>query len=121
MATFGQMFKELRVAKRLTLRAFCSKHDLDPGNISKLERGRLQPPESDELLARYATWLGLEEGTEGWDALFDCAKAERGKIPADLLSDQELIEKLPVLFRMIRGTKANGEGLDELIEKIRRA
>lgn len=118
---FGAIFKELRIARGITLRAFCAKYDLDPGNISKLERGRLAPPDSDALLKVYASHLGLEPGTDIWQAFFDSAKAERGQIPSDLLSDEELADKLPVLFRSIRGARANGDSIDALIEKIRRA
>lgn len=121
MGAFGDMFKELRIARRVTLRAFCLEHGLDPGNTSKLERGRLAPPDSDQALAQYADWLGLENGSEERTRFFDLAKAERGRIPADLLEDEELVEKLPVLFRMIRGTKPYNDGLDDLIEKIRKA
>jgi len=118
---FGEMFKRLRIQSGKTLRSFCLLHGLDPGNMSKMERGRLAPPESSDMLRQYAVWLGLEEGSDAWQGFFDAASAGRGSIPQDLLSDQELVDKLPVLFRMIRGTKANGESLDDLIERIRRA
>jgi hypothetical protein len=80
----------------------------------------MAPPDSQEILQSYALWLGLGEGTAERQAFLDCASAERGRVPKDLLDDAELMDKLPVLFRMIRGTKANGHSLDELIEKIRR-
>ena len=118
---FGDIFRRLRIASGQTLRSFCLLHELDPGNMSKLERGRLAPPESQDTLQSYALWLGLKEGANDWEAFFDCASAERGRVPEDLLKDEELVDKLPVLFRTIRGIKANGESLDELIEKIRRA
>lgn len=118
---FGEMLKRLRIERGETLRAFCQQHGLDPGNTSKLERGRLAPPDSPETLRSYAEWLGLEDGSDEWQAFLDCASAERGRVPEDILDDEELMDKLPVLFRMIRGIKANGQSLDELIEKIRRA
>lgn len=118
---FGEMFKRLRIANGLTLRAFCQRHGLDPGNTSKLERGRMPPPDSEEQLQSYAKWLGLRQGTPEWQAFIDCASTERGRVPKDLLDDEELVDKLPVLFRMIRGIKANDQSLDELIEKIRKA
>lgn len=121
IGSFGALFKHLRITRGQTLRAFCLEHSLDPGNISKLERGRVPPPDADHTLLSYATWLGLAEGTPEHIQFVDRAKAERGRIPNDLLDDEALVEKLPVLFRMIRGAQTNGDGLDELIEKIRRA
>ncbi len=55
MARFGDFFAELRRRQAgKSLRQFCLHHDFDPGNISKIERGRLSPPRSPEKLATYA-------------------------------------------------------------------
>ena len=51
---FGELLKSLRVARRETLREFCDKHKLDPGNYSRLERGLFPPPQNEELLEKYA-------------------------------------------------------------------
>ena len=119
--SFGAYFKECRIASGLTLRAFCHKHGFDPGNLSKLERGVFAPPESDDKLAEYANALGLRRGGDAWYEFFDRAAAERGQIPTDILSDDEVVGKLPVLFRTLRGGKVDGNFLHELIERIRRA
>lgn len=119
--TFGTYFKEARIKAGATLRAFCAKHGYDPGNISKLERGRLAPPNSEDKLAGYATALALQRNTPEWQEFFDRAAAERGRIPNDLLSDAELLEHLPALFRTLRGKKVGRADLDNLIDRIRRA
>ena len=105
----------------MTLREFCLRNKLDPGNYSRVERGIYRPPQSKELLEKYAIALALERGSDEWLELFDLAAAERGEIPADLMTDQEVIDKLPVLFRTMRGQQVSPERLDELIEKIRRS
>ena len=120
-ATFGTCFKEARINAGVTLRAFCAKHGYDPGNISKLERGRLAPPDSEDKFAEYATALGLQRNTPEWQEFIDRAAAERGRIPNDLLSDAELLEHLPALFRTLRGNKVGSEDLNNLIDRIRRA
>ena len=117
--TFGGFFKELRIKRRMTLRRFCQEHGFDPGNMSKLERGLLPPPHSDEKLTQHAKALGLKKGTDDWYTFFDLAAAERGKVPADMLQDDALVSKLPVLFRTLRGQKVSEKKLNELIEKIR--
>lgn len=117
---FGSFFKKCRIASGLTLRAFCQENGFDPGNISKLERGRLGPPESREKLQEFATALGLVEESKEWFEFFDRAAAERGRIPPDFLEDEELMAKLPVVFRTIRGAKVDAKHLEDLIERIRR-
>lgn len=118
---FGSYFKACRTKKGITLRAFCALHGFDPGNISKIERGRLLPPENPEKLAFYADSLDLAEGSMERQEFFDHADAAHGHIPSDLLSDDEVRGQLPVLFRTLRGQKMDGELLDDLIERIRRA
>lgn len=100
--SFADIFKRLRLASGQSLRTFCLTHGYDPGNISKLERGRMAPPDSEELLGAYARALGLQADSENWRTFFDQAAAERGRIPDDILSDAELVQKLPILFRTLR-------------------
>ena len=76
---FGKFFKELRQKRGLTLRQFCLENNLDPGNISKLERGKAHPPSSRELLGKYASYLKIEEGSDDWYNFFDYAAACSGK------------------------------------------
>lgn len=118
---FGQKFKELRQKTGLTLRKFCFNHNLDPGNYSKLERGRSLPPKSREKLERLAHYLNLQEGTDEWYDFFDRAAACSGTIPPYIMEDKKLSEKLPLVFRTIRGEKVDPEKLEKLADIIRRA
>ncbi len=118
---FGKRMKELRTAKGVTLREFCQANRFDPGNYSRLERGLFAAPHKEELLAKYALALGLTRGSDEWLEFFDLAAASRGEIPTDLLSDEEVVEKLPVLFRTLRGSPVTEEQMDGLVEKIRRS
>ncbi len=119
-ATFGFYFKELRTNKGWTLRQFCEENGYDPGNISRLERGVFPAPESPQKLREYAKALGLKEGGEEWVEFFDRAAAARGQFPVDLQADENLVGRLPVLFRTLRGRKVTPEKLDQLVEIIRR-
>jgi transcriptional regulator with XRE-family HTH domain len=120
-ATFGGLFKERRIALGVTLREFCRRNGLDPGNISRLERGLLPPPQGRETLEHYAELLKLKKGSDGWYNFFDLAAAENGRIPPEILEDKEVLEKLPILFRTLRGQKVPDEQLDELVRKLRKA
>jgi transcriptional regulator with XRE-family HTH domain len=119
--SFGDFFKECRLRKGQTLRVFCQEHGFDIGNISKLERGRLAPPVAEAKLGEYAKALGLEEGTDDWIEYFDLAAQARGQIPRDILNDEELAAKLPLVFRTLRDGKLDKQVLQELIHKIRKA
>ena len=115
---FGQFFKKMRGKKGLSLRRFCIENNLDPGNISKMERGLISPPQSREKLEQYASYLEIEKGTDDWYEYFDLAAAHTGKIPDDLMEDDELVKKLPLVFRTIRGRKLSKESLVTLAEII---
>ena len=117
---FGALLKKLRIEKGVTLREFCHQNGLDPGNYSRLERGLFRPPGDRDKLAQYANALGLVSGSDDWLEFFDAAAASRGEIPEDLLSDEEVVEKLPVLFRTLRAKPVSPDNLDELVERIRR-
>ena len=118
---FGVYLKKLRMKQGLGLREFCLQNGFDPGNYSRLERGLFPPPQKEEKLKEYATALSITLGSEEWIELFDLAAVEKGRIPADILSDEDLLEKLPVMFRTMRGQQVSREKLDEFVEKIRRS
>jgi transcriptional regulator with XRE-family HTH domain len=116
---FGPFFKERRLATGQGLREFCLAHGYDPGNISKLERGVLPPPDARAKLDQYAADLGLPEASPEWYEFFDLAAAESGSVPAYMMSDQEVMAKVPLLFRTIHDKGLDAEQIELLIERIR--
>ncbi len=118
---FGEFFKARRRNLGLSLRAFCRKNGLDPGNMSKLERGVLAPPEGRGKLEAYAAMLGLEEGSDDWFEFFDLAAAARGRIPDGLLEDDRVVRALPIVYRTLRKDKPEREEVERLMELIRGA
>ena len=119
-ARFGAFMESLRQRNRLTLREFCKRAGCDPGNTSRLERGLLPPPRNQETLERYAAALGLQEGSDDWYTFFDLAAADAGMVPADIMSDAELVKALPVFFRTLRGQKPTPEEMGQIAAKIRK-
>ncbi|NQT80167.1 MAG: helix-turn-helix domain-containing protein [Candidatus Aminicenantes bacterium] len=111
--TFGEFIRNLRIEKRLTLRDFCRSAKLDPSNWSRIERGFAPPPKSKVVLQGIAKILKIEEGSEEYNTLFDLAAI--GHIPTGLVSDEQVLDKLPVFFRTIRGEKPSRKELEELI------
>lgn len=117
---FGDFFKRKRMELGLPLREFCRKNGFDAGNISRIERGLARPPQSPEIRAKYATALGIEEGTDDWLMFFDLAAADLGRIPEDLMGDERLLKSLPLLFRTVRDSDLPEEELKRLIEALRK-
>ena len=116
---FGEFFKAKRQALGLTLREFCLKHKLDPGNMSRMERGLLAPPQGREVLEKYAKALELKSGSDDWYTCFDLAAAAKGRLPEELLEDKEVVAKLPLVFKTLRGKQLTERQLGELVKKIR--
>jgi transcriptional regulator with XRE-family HTH domain len=117
-ALFGEYFKKRRLKIGKTLRQFCLDNGLDPGNISKIERGILPPPQSRGKLSHYAKCLGIVEGSDEWLEFFDIARTDAGRIPEDLLSDKEIVAKLPLVFRTIKGQKLTGDQLEKFARAL---
>ena len=120
-SNFASFFKALRKGSRITLRAFCDVAVADPGNISRMERWAIPPPQDREILTRYATALGLKDGSNELYLFFDLAAADRGIIPQDIMDDQELVKELPAFFRTLRGQKPTEAEMLKVIEKIRKS
>jgi transcriptional regulator with XRE-family HTH domain len=121
-AGFGAYLKELRMQRRITLREFCRRASADPGNLSRIERGVWPPPQDRDILERYAKALDLEEASDAWYRFFDCAAADCGIVPRDIMEDEEVVKVLPVLFRTLRREKpseADLNRLNRLVDKLR--
>ena len=118
---FATFFQALRKESRITLRAFCEAAGADPGNISRLERRAIPPPQDREILIRYANALSIKEGSDEWYLFFDLAAADRGIIPQDIMDDAELEKELPAFFRTLRGQKPTETEMRKVIEKIRKS
>lgn len=117
---FGEFVKELRMKLDLSLREFCKINTHDPSNWSKTERGLTPPPADEETLKLWALQLGLKEGTGDWHKFFDLAFTDRGRIPSDILRNEQLVEKLPLFFRTMRGQKPTEDEMKNLVELLRR-
>jgi transcriptional regulator with XRE-family HTH domain len=119
--TFGEFFKEKRISLRKTLRQFCAENKLDPGNISRLERGLMPPPQGSNKLEEYARFLEIKKDTDDWYTFFDLARIEAGRIPEALLKNESVAASLPILFRTLRGQKISKKKLKKLVKLIQKS
>jgi len=115
--TFGELIKDARIRKRLTLRQCCADLGVDPSNWSKMERGVTPPPKDISILERWAGFFGLTG--EKKQSFFDQAAISRSELPADIASDELVLAALPAFFRAVRGKDLEGKKLREFIEDIR--
>jgi len=117
---FGEFIKERRINKSISLREFCKRVEIDASNWSKVERGLLAPPQDEERLRKIARALDIKFGSALWKEMKDKANIDAGIIPNDILSDEKVLNSLPMFFRTIRSEKPTPEELDKLINMLRK-
>lgn len=118
-AAFGERLKQLRRDEGLALRKFCRQNGFDHGNMSRIERGLARPP-TGERLEKYLTALGVDRETDEWYELHDLAHTCAGEIPPEVMAEEEIVRRLPVIFRTMGREKPSEQQLDELIAIVRR-
>jgi transcriptional regulator with XRE-family HTH domain len=118
---FGQMLKDLRIKKELSLREVCRETGYDPSNWSKIERGLISPPADETILMKWANILGLSPSSKKIQEFIDEAQVAQGIIPQDVLSRPNAAKCLPAFFRTMRNEKPTKEEIDRLIELLRKS
>jgi transcriptional regulator with XRE-family HTH domain len=113
--TFGEMVRRRRTEMRLTLRECAYGARMDAGNLSRIERGRMAPPVYPDVLARLVESLELT-GTPEAQKLTDAAALQNGRIPYDVISDDEAMRAMPLFIGALREG-----GAEALLELIRRS
>ncbi len=117
MKNFGQMVREERLKKRLTLREFCRKASFDPSYWSRIERGLAQPPKTKVAMLQIADALGLESVSEEYLSLKDIAFLENS--PTELAPERSVYDNLPAFFKTARGQAPSEDELRKLFELIK--
>jgi len=111
---FGALIKGLRLKKGMSLREFARRIEVSPAYVSRIERGRDNPP-SVEILERMEDALGVDRGT---------LLAEAGKLPSDFVdvfteSDANR-EMMPLFMRTVQGADLSTEDWAKLIQNIKK-
>ncbi len=105
---------------RLSLRDFALRAEMDAANVSRLERGKSSPPQDDEILNRMVRalqWEGSEEAVR----FKDVAAVQNGKIPTDLVENENLKSALPLLLRTVGNHQLEDGAIEKLIQLIKEA
>ncbi len=112
---FGLKIKELRLSLNYSLRGFCLEYGLDPGNLSKIERGILPPPKD---ISKYAKAFKIKKGSEQWKELEDLALKSLAAESFVNVED-EVAKRLPQFFRTIDNENLTSEKLDKIIQYLK--
>lgn len=113
---FGDYLKSLRKKEGLGLREFAVGVGLDPSYYSRIERGHAAP--SDDAFARIAKGFDIPPASAEWMKLEIRAELERGRVPADVLEDEDLRPLLPAFFARLRLERQQSS--DEMFELFKR-
>jgi transcriptional regulator with XRE-family HTH domain len=116
---FGGWLRRRREEIEMPLRTFAIRSGLDPGNLSKYERGILPAPQEPDTLERIARALGLKKDSVEEREFLDLASASAGRIPPDIANDPEVLARMPLLFRTARG-KLTRDELIQLAERLKK-
>ena len=118
--TFGQMLKKLRLEDAsIGLRAFAAMIEMQPSNLSNIERDRIPPPASRQAIDRICDSLGLADSDPQRDQLFDLAAKAEKRIPADVAEVVRKQPGIPVLVRTVANKRLSEKKLRELAEYIK--
>lgn len=114
---FGELLKDIRIKKRLTLRQCSANLGVDASNWSKIERGVNPAPKDIGVLQAWATFFHLEASDR--QSFFDAAALSRRELPQDIASDARLLQALPAFFRAVRGNEMDQATTDQFVQDLR--
>ncbi len=118
--TFGQMLKKLRLDEAgIGLRAFAAMIEMQPSNLSNIERDRISPPASRQAVDRICDTLGLADSDPRGAQLVDLAANAPSRIPADVADAVRRQPGVPVLVRTVANKQLSEKKLRELAEYIK--
>lgn len=115
---FGELLKDYRIRKGLTLRECCAELEVDPSNWSKMERGVNPGPKDTELLSFWSEYFGLNDSEK--QSFTDSAALSRSELPIDIATDEAIMSKLPAFFRAARNSELTSDKFADLIKDIRK-
>ncbi len=115
--SFGQILKDARINRRLTLRQCSAKLGIDASNWSKIERGINPAPKDIGVLEQWAEFFNLDPDTR--QCFFDAAALSRRELPRDLASNGPFLQALPAFFRTVRGSEMPRDAMDQFVRDLR--
>lgn len=118
--TFGGLLKKVRVERAgIGLRRFADLVDMQPSNLSNIERNRIPAPANKKTITLMCDTLGLPKDDELRTKFFDlAATSHSGRIPADVAGIVREQPGVPVLVRTVANKQLSEQKLRELAKYI---
>jgi len=115
MNVFGEYMKEMLIKRSISLRELARRTEMDASNLSKIERGKVYPPQKEQTLQKLAEALKLS--SEEKQRFFELAALANGMIPEEL----EHVRKnkaIPLLLRVINNKQLQEQHIKKLAEMV---
>lgn len=115
MNVFGEYMKEMLIKRSISLRELARRTEMDASNLSKIERGKVYPPQKEQTLQKLAEALKLS--SEEKQRFFELAALANGMIPEEL----EHVRKnkaIPLLLRAINNKQLQEQHIKKLAEMV---
>lgn len=117
--SFGQLLKKIRIEKaNIGLRRFAELVEIQPSNLSNMERGKIPPPANSKTIKCICDTLGLSKSDSLRSQLFDLAAHKSNRIPADVADIVKQNAGVPVLVRTVNNKQLSEDKLRELATYI---
>jgi transcriptional regulator with XRE-family HTH domain len=114
--TFGDYLRDLRVHRDISMRSLAKELNMDVGNLSKIENGKMKPPMKEQFIEDISDILKLSKGEK--EKLIDISSHESGEYPRDIKEMLKDHSYIPVLLRTISNKKLSDEEIRKLTEKL---
>jgi len=114
--TFGDYLRDLRVHRDISMRSLAKELNMDVGNLSKIENGKMKPPMKEQFIEDISDILKLSKGEK--EKLIDISSHESGEYPRDIKEMLKEHSYIPVLLRTISNKKLSDEEIRKLTERL---
>ena len=111
---YGEMVRQVRIAKGITLRELSLRTEIDTARLSRIERETMTPPQSDEILDSINEGLNLT--AEESQKFKDQAALDNKKFPSDIKIPK--MEGFPMFLRTVANKQLSTKELKELTDFI---
>lgn len=115
---FGEYLKLLRLEKEISLRSLAKSSGIDVGNLSKIERSVLNPPQNEDFIDKINKVLKLNEIEK--KKLIDLASSSNGEYPMDIKNQLADYNAIPILLRTISNKRLSDDEIISITEKIKK-
>lgn len=115
ITAFGEYLRDQMTEKNLSLREVARRSGIDASNLSKMERGKVFPPQKRATLDNLAKALELDES--GRKRIIELSAFVNGIVPEELEHVREN-KAIPLLLRAINNKQLDEAQVKKLVDII---